>query len=138
MTETTAEKTQDLASWFGRMYREHFQAIKGKISEKSSKASHASQTDQLQFLDLRREDGEQLDASWETVSQSPGECLMLNTGESPSVAVESSLSQILQDGQLQKYYLSARACEGILRRAQKRGKDLPPILKKALEKQAGF
>jgi DNA (cytosine-5)-methyltransferase 1 len=39
-------------------------------------------------------------------------------------------------GALQKYYLSARACQGILRRAEKRGKTLPPMLKAALEKQA--
>ncbi len=38
----------------------------------------------------------------------------------------------------QKYYLSAKACLGILRRAQKRGKELPPLLKGALERQAGI
>jgi hypothetical protein len=32
-----------------------------------------------------------------------------------------------------KYYLSAKACEGILRRAERRGKELPPMLKEALE-----
>ena len=31
-----------------------------------------------------------------------------------------------------KYYLSKRACEGILRRAKERGKELPEILKQAL------
>ena len=34
-----------------------------------------------------------------------------------------------------KYYLSARACLGILRRAEKRGKELPKELKEALERQ---
>ena len=33
----------------------------------------------------------------------------------------------------EKYYLSSRACEGILRRAQRRGKELPPMLKEAWE-----
>ena len=33
---------------------------------------------------------------------------------------------------LEKYYLSATACEGIIRRAEKRGKELPPLLKEAL------
>ncbi|MDY0407333.1 DNA cytosine methyltransferase [Paracerasibacillus soli] len=33
-------------------------------------------------------------------------------------------------------FLSQRACEGILRRAKKRGKELPEILQKVLEKQA--
>ena len=63
---------------------------------------------------------------------------MPNTGESPKDAAGSSLSQILEGGQLQKYYLSAKACLGILRRAQKRGKELPPLLKRALERQAGI
>ena len=35
-----------------------------------------------------------------------------------------------------KYYLTKRACEGILRRAATRGKQLPPMLKDALERQA--
>jgi hypothetical protein len=58
---------------------------------------------------------------------------MLNTGESPSVAVESTLSQILEANAPERYYLSAKACEGILRRAEKRGKELPQMLKEALE-----
>jgi hypothetical protein len=34
---------------------------------------------------------------------------------------------------LKKYSLSARAAQGILRRAEKRGKTLPEALQKALE-----
>lgn len=49
---------------------------------------------------------------------------------------ESFLSQILMEEVHPKYYLSQRACEGILRRAKKRGKKLPEILQKVLEKQA--
>ena len=56
-----------------------------------------------------------------------------NTGESPSVDVESRLSWILERNAPEKYYLSALACQGILRRAEKRGKKLPEILKVALE-----
>lgn len=36
----------------------------------------------------------------------------------------------------EKYYLSPKACQGILRRAAARGKELPEMLKTALEKQA--
>ena len=61
------------------------------------------------------------------------EFLTLNTGECPSVAVESTLSSILEGNAPVKYYLSAKACEGILRRAERRGKELPPMLKTALE-----
>lgn len=69
----------------------------------------------------------------ETDGASLTEFLMLNTGESPSVAVESTLSSILEANAPEKYYLSAKACEGILRRAQRRGKALPQMLKLALE-----
>ena len=37
-----------------------------------------------------------------------------------------------------KYYLSARACQGILRRAEKRGKVLSKLLQETLEKQSAF
>ena len=58
------------------------------------------------------------------------------TGESPNVENVSTLSQILQAGAPEKYYLSPKACLGILRRASARGKDLPELLKIALERQA--
>jgi DNA (cytosine-5)-methyltransferase 1 len=48
------------------------------------------------------------------------------------------LSQILQDFPPRKYYLSRKACQGILRRARERGKELPPQLKTALLAQAGL
>ena len=59
----------------------------------------------------------------------------LNTSESPSAVVASSLSDVLEaTGSVPpRYYLSARACAGILRRAAKRGKTLPPLLAEALE-----
>ena len=47
----------------------------------------------------------------------------------------SRLSQILEDSAPRKYYLSAKACAGILNRANKRGKELPEILRQALENQ---
>lgn len=70
---------------------------------------------------------------------SHGGSLTLSIGEFPSAAVESSLSQILQNSTdvPQKCYLSSRACQGILRRAARRGRALPPSLKIALERQAG-
>jgi hypothetical protein len=78
----------------------------------------------------------QPDASWETDGASLGVYSMRNSGESPSVAVESRLSQILEDTPHPRYYLSAKACQGILRRAERRGKELPPMLKEALERQS--
>jgi hypothetical protein len=46
----------------------------------------------------------------------------------------SSLSEILETGQIaHRYFLSAKACAGILRRAEKRGKQLPEALRLALK-----
>ena len=62
------------------------------------------------------------------------ECLTLNTSEWPSDAVVSLLSDVLESGSLQpKFYLSPTACQGILRRAEKRGKKLPELLSRALQ-----
>ena len=66
-----------------------------------------------------------------------GEYWTLNTLEWPSDAVVSSLSRIVETGNhLRPYFLSARACSGILRRAEKHGRQLPDALRKALESQA--
>ena len=60
-------------------------------------------------------------------------CLTLNTLESPKDADECLLLDILEIGSLpQKYYLSPRACQGILNRAERRGKKLPTALYQAL------
>lgn len=67
------------------------------------------------------------------VAPSRGGSSTRNTGEYPSAGRESTLWQILQADAPEKYYLSARACEGILRRAERRGKVLPPMLREALE-----
>ena len=72
---------------------------------------------------------------WKTSGMvSRTECLTLSTSEWPSAAVVCSLSDTLETGVLpQRYSLSATACQGILRRADKRGKKLPPRLQQALE-----
>jgi hypothetical protein len=68
----------------------------------------------------------------------PTGCLTLDTSEFPSDAGECSLSDILETPgpHLERYFLSVRACRGILRRAEKRGRELPPSLKSALEHRA--
>ena len=73
---------------------------------------------------------------WEDDGAWLGECMMRNTGESPNAAVESRLSQILEETPQEKYSLSAKACQGILRRAERRGKDLPEPLKTVLLMQS--
>ena len=61
--------------------------------------------------------------------------LTLNCGEKPRVTNPTKLSQILEQADT-RYNLSPKACAGILRRAERRGKELPKELKTALEQQA--
>lgn len=68
-----------------------------------------------------------------------GESLTLSTLASRNDAVESSLSAILETGDLpQRFFLSAKACIGILRRAKKCGRKLPGPLRLALEQVASM
>jgi hypothetical protein len=62
------------------------------------------------------------------------ECWTLNGSEWPKDAAVCSLSDTLETGALpQRFFLSAKACDGILRRAEKRGKTLPNALQQALQ-----
>ena len=66
--------------------------------------------------------------------QQPKSCLTkLNTSEAPNEEIVTHLSDILEMNPNPKYNLSAKACQGILNRAKKRGKALPPMLQEALE-----
>lgn len=84
--------------------------------------------------------------SWQNSGMgSPTAFLTLSTSEwnhtlAPSLKDDGvcSLSDILEDsGSVpQRYFLSAKACAGILRRAEKRGKELPTALRRALQQVA--
>ena len=73
-------------------------------------------------------------AGWANAGMgSPTEFLTLSISEWPNAAAVCSLSDTLETGNLpQRFFLSAIACQGILRRAEKRGKKLPPKLEQAL------
>lgn len=107
-----------------------------RTSVSSLKKPRESQTKASLFLDLRRENGLLPVASWQTDGVWLGELRITNIGEHPNVDVESRLSSILMAGVPQKYYLSPTACLGILRRADRRGKELPQLLKDTLMRQA--
>jgi hypothetical protein len=154
-------------SWSGKTYTEHLPRIEERISEPCWKKPSESKTKMPLFLDLRRGGGLTQELSWETDILLPGEdmthnggeflreegayvysltsremrlrgyCLRVNCGEYPSVANPTKLSEILEMEVDPKYNLSPRACLGILNRAERRGKALPPILKMALERQGG-
>lgn len=120
-------------SLFGKTYPEHSVPMAEKISEPCWKSLPAWNSQTLQFLDLRGgADGAKPEQSPETDGLWHGDSLTLNIGEFPNAERESLLSWILEDNVPKKYYLSARACQGILVRASRRGKPLPELLKQAL------
>ena len=123
----------DLGLQCGKTSPVHLAVTKERTSKPSSKPSAKSRTPAFQFLCLKRESGRKPDVSWETDTALRGVSMTLNFGEFPSEERESTLSQILEANAPEKYFLSARACAGILRRAEKRGKELPQMLKEALE-----
>lgn len=61
----------------------------------------------------------------------PGGCSTHATSESPSGAVECSLSDVLEATTHRRYELSARAARGVLRRSVARGRPLPTWLQRA-------
>lgn len=98
---------------------------------------------------LRTEDGRLAPSSggWLNAGMgSPGGCWTRSMSEWTDTLVPShsdggvsSLSDVLEEtGSVPgRFYLSQRACAGILRRAAKRGKALPPLLDAALRQVAG-
>ena len=118
-------------SLFGRMSPEHSAVTEEKTSPPFSRNWLAARL-----------------VSPEVVGQTPvlllgqqhrslGDYLTANTLAFPNDGAESSLSQILEANVPEKYFLSPRACQGILNRAERRGKKLPEMLDRALRETAG-
>ncbi len=125
--------------WYGKMYPAPSlpESPRARTSGLSSRRSLELKYQVFQSLDLTPGAGNLLgEFYWELISPWHGDALMLNTGVSPREEKESSLSQILQPDPPRKYFLSPKACLGILRRAFERGKDLPYKLKRALQVQS--
>lgn len=120
-------------SLFGKMFPEHSAQTAEKTSALCWKNLPAWKNQPLQFLDLRGGDGgakpeqsPEMDGPWH------GGSWTLNIGECRKEGNVSLLSWILQVDVPEKYYLSAKACRGILTRASRRGKKLPELLETAL------
>ena len=128
------DDTRDTAS--GRMFPALSPPTEETISKLSSKQLSELKKKGSRCLRLRITDGQKRTYIWETDGAWLTEFSTLNTGASPNEEQESTLSQILLAEVPRKYYLSPKACLGILRRASVRGKALPEVLKKALERQA--
>ena len=142
----------DLGISFGRTLSEHSAATQEKTSTPCWKKLRVSQNQDFLYLDCRKSgNGQKQEPLTVMGGLSLGELTTLKTGEKPSetavqemlsvwgphsVAEESRLSQILEANPLPKYKLTAKACLGILRRAERRGKDLPERLKAVLLMQS--
>lgn len=128
----------DQDTWYGKTSLVPKAANKAVTSRQSSKKQSASQSRKLPIFKCLTRDG-QLGGgtgTWTDDGAWLGACSTRNGGESPNAAVESRLSQILEERPRTKYSLTPKACMGILRRAERRGKDLPEALKAALTNQA--
>lgn len=120
-------------SLFGRMSPGLSAPTAEKTSAPCWKSLPAWNNQTLQFLDLRGgEDGARPEQSPGTDGAWLGDSSTLNIGECPREENASLLSQILEANAPEKYYLSAKACRGILTRASRRGKKLPELLETAL------
>ena len=76
-------------------------------------------------------------AGWSDAGMaSPGGFLTLNISEWPSDGAVYSLSEVLETDAQHKFFLSARAARGVLRRAEKRGRKLPLLLEQSLRATA--
>lgn len=89
----------------------------------------------LNISEYRKDEKDLLSYATSTDLRQNGFCLTLNLSEQPREPNPTMLSDILEEETDPKYELSAKACKGILTRADRRGKALPPVLREALEKQ---
>lgn len=138
MNEAEQEKTPAQGIWCGKMCPELSAPTKEPISASCSKKPPKWPANKPPLFLSLKTDGLQPDALpiWEDNGALRGEYLMHSFGVCPKDENASHLSQILEASPHPKYSLSARACLGILNRAEKRGKQLPEILKLALIQQA--
>lgn len=142
----------DLGFSYGKTLSEHSAATEDETSTPCWKKLRVSQNQDFLYLDCRKSgNGQKQEPLTVMGGLSLGELTTLKTGEKPSetavqemlsvwgphsVAEESRLSQILEENPLPKYNLTVKACLGILRRAERRGKDLPERLKAVLLMQS--
>lgn len=121
-------------SLFGKMFPERSVQTAEKTSAPCWKNLPAWNNQTLQFLDLREggADGAKPEQLPEMDGPWLGDSSTLNIGECPREENVSLLSWILQVDVPEKYYLSAKACRGILTRASRRGKKLQELLETAL------
>lgn len=128
----------DPDSWSGKTSPEPSPPTAAKTLQRSLKKSSKSASRMPMCKCVSRGGGQSPGAIMLTMDDGAllGAYTMRSFGECPNEENVSLLSQILEVSPHPKYSLSARACLGILNRAERRGKILPQELKKALENQS--
>ena len=138
----TKEKTSELSwkKWQGSSKKVSLfldlRKVNGQPQESSSVTDGAShgESSMHSIGESHNEEGGFVSLLISTDTPLRKSCLeRINTTEAPSEEIISHLSDILETNPDPKYNLSAKACQGILTRAERRGKELPPMLKEALE-----
>ena len=133
-----------------KMYREPSVPTTEKTGRRSSRKASGSSSRKLPLFLYLKGDGPQKEWHMGTDGPLPTAFMMRNTSEfhkggngypllwtiKGTLPVRSCLTSILERSADPKYNLSAKACQGILNRAERRGKELPEILKAALLRQA--
>ena len=129
------ELTLDRALWYGKTYPAHSASTAAEISPQFlRRLSKSVSRKSPQFYRLQT-GGLIQGVFWEEDFQLLGEFSTRSFLEYHNGGEESRLSQILQADVPRKYCLSPTACAGILNRAKRRGKELPEMLRIALENQ---
>lgn len=95
----------------------------------------SSRTFQVSSLATEDETSKSSFERWPTSGMAwDGVCLTAGISESPSRASESTLSDVIETGEAPpRYFLSPNAARGIIRRADRMGRNLFPPLRRALE-----
>ena len=115
---------ENVAGAFSSNKGEDFRRVLEEITQSNISMPKSGNGQPPEWLEMRDQGG--------TFSVPHGDCLTLNFGEYPNVENVSTLSMILEMDVPDKYFLSAKACWGIIRRAETRNKEIPVILKIAL------
>ena len=108
----------------------------GRKPEESSATDGASHGERTTHNTGAFPSADGVSAWWSILTDTPQGISSLNVSEEPNLLVYTKLSQILEERPDPKYNLTPKACAGILRRAERRGKKLPEALKTVLELQS--
>lgn len=100
-----------------------------ELYERFVRAGRSGETSLEFYPKAKAKPSQRRKTSWSNAGvRSRGELLTLGSSERPSDAAVCSLSDILIWDAPQRHSLSAKACAGILRRAERGGRALPPDL----------